>query len=122
VRGWLNRLFGRADAPSMPAAPSSPPRDERGWAEDWQVGDVAECIADDWHVESTFNPKRGDVLTVSGLIEGVTADGLTIFSALAFEGKPPGNWWDNRNFRKHRPAEAIVTAAGRAAKRRERVW
>ena len=48
------------------------PRDERGWNEDWQVGDIAECVLDDWLDLQEFNPKKGDILTVSSLYEGPT--------------------------------------------------
>ena len=90
------------------------PRDERGWNEDWQVGDIAECVADDWLEWQEFNPKKGDILTVSSLYEGPTLNGEILFSYLFFEGKPNDAGWHCISFRKHRGvAEAIKQAASR---------
>ena len=69
------------------------PRDERGWNEDWQVGDIAECVADDWADWQEFNPKKGDILTVSSLYEGPTlntqATAKVRCSAASRETTPP---------------------------------
>ena len=97
------------------SAPKS--RDERGWNEDWQVGDIAECVADDWVRWQEFNPKKGDILTVSRLYEGPSINGNVICSYLLFEGKPNDAGWHCIYFRKHRGvAEAIKQAASRGAR------
>lgn len=115
---WLRRLFGPpADAPSRNAAS---PRDLRAWAEDWQVGDIAECIGDGWLDPQPYNPKMGDVLTVAAIAECVADAGPwqgALFIGLAFEGLPRGCFYNNTAFRKHRPAALIIGAAISAARR-----
>ncbi len=101
---FLARLFGRKP---------KPPIDRRGWSEDWQVGDVAVCVIDAWTVDWPENPKRGDTLRVSGLIEGIAITGEAIFSALKFEGKTASRSWPNECFQKIRPAEQCFTEAMR---------
>lgn len=100
----LRRIFSRKP---------KPPVDRRGWSEDWQVGDRAQCIADDWLDDVPYNPKRGDVLRVSSLAEGPTSDGTYVISALMFEGKPTNRGWHEAYFQKIRPAEQCFTEAMR---------
>ncbi len=101
---FLARLFGRKP---------KPPVDRRGWSEDWQVGDVALCISDMWHLQFADDPKRGDVLRVCGLVEGLNTTGKAIISALQFEGKPANHAWAEKMFQKIRPAEQCFTEAMR---------
>lgn len=94
-----SRLFGR-----KPPAPR-PPVDRRGWTEDWQVGDLAQCLVDQFDGPTLQDPKRGEVLRVAGLWEGVDIRGAFILSGLSFEGRSPNSFWVQSAFRKIRPAE-----------------
>lgn len=88
-----------------PSAP--PPQDKRGWNEDWQVGDLAECVLpvdQVWPDDFAENPKRGDVLRVNALVEGLDTLGEALVSGLGFEGKPARHFWAASAFRKLRPA------------------
>jgi hypothetical protein len=101
--------FNSRQAPVSPAGEK--PRDERGWNEDWQVGDLAECVADDLAIQLCYNPKKGDVLTVSQLTEGPNVSGLSLTSALCFEGRPQRYSWHCLHFRKHRGVAAQIQRA-----------
>ncbi|WP_062770454.1 hypothetical protein [Sphingopyxis terrae] len=103
---FLARLFGRKPKPTQPI-------DRRGWSEDWQVGDLAQCISDKWYRQWAENPKRGDVLRVCGLVEGISTTGEDIISALQFESKPANRSWAENMFQKIRPAEQCFTEAMR---------
>lgn len=89
---------------SAPPPKSNEPDDQRQASEDWQAGDLAECIDDNWPpILGVTHPKLGDVLRVSAVDEG--ADflfGIQII-VLRFEGRPQTLGWDNRHFRKLRP-------------------
>lgn len=84
--------------------------DQRGWNDDWQVGDLAECIAASWAPSRVDGPKAGDRLRVSALIEGMCNDGV-LRSCLGFEGKPPRAAWACQGFRKIRPRIAPADAS-----------
>lgn len=95
---------------------AKPPRDERGWNEDWQIGDMAECVLADWLSDIPQNPAIGEVRTVAALFEGQAAERPVIVSALAFEGFGALTW-HCAAFRKHKPLAAdIVAAAKRGAR------
>lgn len=100
----LRRIFSRKP---------KPPVDRRGWSEDWQVGDVAVCVISDFTADWSDNPKRGDVLRVSGFREGITVCGTSVVSGLSFFGKPETHAWPNECFQKIRPAEQCFTEAMR---------
>jgi hypothetical protein len=93
--------------------------DLRGLNEDWQVGDLAECVLDDWVSDHPLNPKKGEVLTVSFVDhygEQVLEGMRLLFSVLGFVEKPSLQAWHSQSFKKHRGvAEAITRAAARAA-------
>jgi hypothetical protein len=112
---WLGKLFGRK-------APT--PVDLRGWNEDWQVGDLAVCIEDEWGRVHCAAPVKGDVLRVSALMEGCASTGNKMISGLRFEGKPQNLAWHCGAFRKIRPEvnadeveTGIIQQIKRAAKR-----
>lgn len=63
--------------------------------EDWQAGDLAVCIADNWTEQLPENPKIDDLLRV----RHVCADNRF----LHFEGKPDRYHWTAVAFRKVRP-------------------
>jgi len=48
-----------------------PAPDNRQWNEDWCIGDEAECLVDVWMFTGPNDPKKGDVLTVTAIIDGV---------------------------------------------------
>lgn len=60
--------------------PPTPPRDERVWNEDWQVGDTAECIVDgirtSWRkdIPPWERPAFGQRLVVAGFKECPATD------------------------------------------------
>lgn len=88
---------------SAPPSKSNEPRDQRQASEDWQVGDLAECIDEDWpRVWGVTHPSKGQILRVAAVDEGEDCIfGIQII-VLRFEGW--GKYgWDNRNFRKLRP-------------------
>lgn len=64
-------------------------------AEDWQAGDLAICIADNWTEALPENPKKDDLLRV----RFVCADNRY----LHFESKPDRFHWQAIAFRKVRP-------------------
>lgn len=65
--------------------------------DDWQVGDLAECLAEGWQDVWPYNPMRGDILRVSKL--GLFDSEL----ALGFYGKPQRHGWQACAFRKIKP-------------------
>lgn len=89
------------------------PIDLRSMNEDWQRGDLAECIFDDWIFRIPDSPQVGDILRVSEVCEGVSF-GARIYT-LSFEGKDPRQGWATQCFRKirpvHEPAEASFVAS-----------
>ena len=103
----------------MSAPKPLPLHDLRGLNEDWKVGDLAECICDDWSVPLTCNPKKGEFLTVSRVSDDgdQVVDGRRFqFHALEFFDKPRGAAWHCASFKKHRGVvEAIKRAAARGA-------
>lgn len=94
---WWNP-FKRKAAP-----PSTPPQDDRNMSEDWAVGDLAECISDQWPpLPGIKHPRMGQILRVTEVNEGADVIFGILIIALGFEGM--GNMtWDNRSFRKLRP-------------------
>jgi hypothetical protein len=93
--------------------------DKRGWNEDWQVGDIAECINDNWDFASPQDPKVGDVLTVSGLRGDEKTKKGVVISALKFEGKCQYDSWHCKGFIKHRGISAMIETSAKRAKQRE---
>lgn len=77
--------------------------------EDWQAGDLAECVHDDW-LDRTIaaNPSKGDVLRVVDLYENTDQLGRPVF-CLTFEGKPWDLSWTCTAFRKLRPSLTACT-------------
>lgn len=75
------------------------PKDERGWTDDFNVGDLVKCTNDDWQTASPFHPAKDDILRVSALDEGLGDSGALV-SVLVFEGKPKNLAWENRCFKK----------------------
>lgn len=69
--------------------------------DDWQAGDLAECLESRWLIVSTGDkcegPSLGQILRVEAVDE---ADGL---KGLAFEGL--NYWWAAACFRKIRPQQ-----------------
>lgn len=99
---WWNP-FRRAPKAPPPSPPS--PVDRREMNEDWTVGDLAECIADNWSKQDfPGNPRVGDVLRVSGVTEGIALGSNHLIIALGFESKQANLYWDCTSFRKLRPA------------------
>lgn len=82
--------------------PKAPPRDERVWNEDWQVGDTAECCSDVWSdlVKPWHRCKIGARFTVTGFAEGEADDG-TLRYFLHLKGWPVAV--STTAFRKVRP-------------------
>lgn len=74
--------------------------------EDWRPGDLAQCIADDWIIPTGEDPKIGDILRVTKVLD-LTGDypnaGRVRFYALRFEGKRWQGGWETAAFRKLRP-------------------
>ena len=64
------------------------PIDLRIWNEDWQIGDIAECIEefDNWHdcMKPWDRPKKGQRLTVSNLSEDLGFQEKEIYYYLTF--------------------------------------
>jgi hypothetical protein len=106
---FLRRLFGRKAPPTQQAIV-----DRREMNEDWQIGDLAECIADSWHIPDQCSPRVGDILRVSGVIDGTVMLTNVLVIALRFEGKPANMGWICTGFRKlrplHEPCEADFKA------------
>lgn len=86
-----------------------PPKvvDRRHMNEDWCVGDLAECISDDFHPADSLDPKTGDVLRVTGVSDVLHRQNLRFF-ALRFEGKPQEWSWECTAFRKLRPVQTAA--------------
>lgn len=86
-------------------------RDLRPLCGTWRPGELAVCILDSWDEPSPVNPRVGDVLRVTAVIEGAKNDVLVV--ALHFEGKPHEDAWCGAHFRKivrdNRPAEESFT-------------
>jgi hypothetical protein len=101
------RFFGRK---------SEPTPDERGDGWQWQVGDLAVCIGNDWNpgcaVDLAWVPEVGEVLRVAGIEDSFGTYINARIIVLFFRDKPCG--WDHRGFRKAledaEPAEAEFTA------------
>jgi hypothetical protein len=66
-------------------------------SDNWQVGDLAVCINDEWDGCLAGNPRRGDILRVSK--SGYLGD---VFG-LGFYGKNQRHGWSAEMFRKIRP-------------------
>lgn len=100
----LGKAFRRIMGIPDPQPPAPEPKDERGWSEDWKVGDLARCKRVNWMRKSEFDPKEGDLLRVSALLfDGWVRDANVKASALRFEGKPQDMAWHNLAFTKIRP-------------------
>lgn len=102
---------------SKPAPPPQP-RDERVWNEDWQVGDIAECVSDsgDWHpdLKPWLRLAKGSRWIVRGFSEGPTQSGDSIQYFLYLEGTPSKGGYSVTAFRKVRPiAQEQTTTAQR---------
>ena len=63
---FFTRLFGRDRQPE-------PPRDLRNMNEDWQVGDLAECLSGLW--DYPFGPVKGGIYRVACVVKGPLASG-----------------------------------------------
>lgn len=93
-------MFGRFRKKAPP-----PVRDERGWNEDWQVGDLARCINPFPDTAHNRGIARDTLLRVSGLSEGFASDGSRcLVSGLSFEGRPPHTYFHCLSFQKVRPS------------------
>lgn len=121
----LGKAFRRFMGIPDPQPPAPEPKDERGWTEDWQVGDLARCKIGEWAKKSEFNPRSGDILRVSALLyDGLFMEGGIMASGLRFEGKPQDMAWHNRGFTKIRPdhsADEIETGIIEKIKKGARV-
>ena len=89
--------------------PKPEPRDKREWNEDWQVGDIAECVVadDQWcsDVPLWMRLSKGSRYTVSGLHEGAGSYGdRPLIYALALDGVR--DMYATTAFRKVRPIKA----------------
>lgn len=95
--------FRRKPKPADPA-PVSPPHpiaDRRFMNEDWKVGDIAECMTDDWPRNGKPHPRKGDRLRVTRIIENVGTLGYLCYG-LCFEEKAAHLSWECVCFRKLR--------------------
>lgn len=81
LRSWF---FGKKIPPQRPV-------------DDWQVGDLGECIEDDWAYFWPCNPRCGDLVRVAQ----VYSVGGGRFLRLV--GKPPIYGWAAKGFRKITP-------------------
>lgn len=110
---FFSRLFGRNQRQLT---------DGRKLSEDWKVGDLAVCLIDRWWPGTASDPKKGDLLRVSCVSEGIVTGRDYLVIGLRFESKPQHIFWNNINFRKVRPdlepAEATFAAL---IKKRRRV-
>lgn len=86
---------------------SEPPMDCRVWNEDWQVGDIAECVVEykDFCqiIPPWQRPRKGQQLTVSGFSEGFGEGVNATFYFLKFSDWPIE--LPTQAFRKVRPVE-----------------
>lgn len=73
--------------------------DDWATSADWNVGDLAVCIADLWSFLHPDNPRVGDVLRVNVVRVGHSPH-MIRFIGLGFEGKTAEIVWSNRGFRK----------------------
>ncbi len=87
--------------------------DRRNMNEDWQVGDLAVCVGDDWEFPHVADPRAGEVLRVNHIEEGISPSGVRAFY-LGFEGKPVLVYWEVVCFRKLRPNEVRAREEWRA--------
>lgn len=121
LRKAFRRIMGIPD----PQPPAPEPKDERGWSEDWQVGDLARCHVKAWLSQTEFCPEYGDILRVSDLVyDGKHSASGLLGSGLRFEGKPQDMAWHNRGFTKIRPdhsADEIETGIIEKIKKGARV-
>jgi hypothetical protein len=92
---FLRNLFGRRQP-----TPPPPLIDRREWNEDWQRGDLAECVADYWNGPPPW-PAKGHVYRVSAICEGRAFERSVVVVGLALDGLPA--WWRCTAFRKLRP-------------------
>jgi hypothetical protein len=87
--------------------PKLPPViDRREWNEDWQRGDLAKCIADDWDLPPNFRgytPIKGRTYRVEAAREASTWDGRSLIVGLVLESCG-GNGFVSTHFRKLRPS------------------
>ena len=105
--GWPFRKAAQLPPGPVPDWPPAPPApaDRRGWSEDWQIGDLAECRTGvQWIITTGIDPQPGDILRVTALREGIDMTATVLVSALGFAGKPAGLFWAQSAFRKLRPA------------------
>ncbi|MGJ0508905.1 MAG: hypothetical protein ACR652_17615 [Methylocystis sp.] len=98
LRSFINRALGRSKPISIDLMP--PPGSRA--TDDWQAGDLGECVDDGpWSFMGAYpmdGPKKGALVRV-------TAVSIVFgFDALALEGLP--HWWQASAFRKLRPNQA----------------
>jgi len=93
----------------------APPKDLREWNEDWQIGDLAKCVEDDWVDCGSLAPSVGQIYRVSDVYEGLVWQENAISIGLSLEGFDQINAWRCTAFQKLRPeikaADAKFTAA-----------
>ena len=91
-------------SPAAPAAKPALAYDLRGLNEDWQIGDLAECLIDQasWRPPATDDPARGEVRRVAAIVTGLVVTGEGLITALKFEHFDK-KAWHCINFRKLRP-------------------
>jgi hypothetical protein len=82
--------------------PKPSPPDKRVWNEDWQIGDIAECVPCNWYerVPPWMRPKAGSRFVVRGFSEQLGSDGALRYF-LHFDELPHG--LSTGAFRKVRP-------------------
>lgn len=87
-----------------PKTPPPAPIDDQRDSEDWQPGDLALCISGAFLPPSLYDPRVGDLLRVTHVIEAVANFGFEVrMTALTFESKPADTGWQSTAFRKIRP-------------------
>ena len=85
-----------------------PPRDLRFDNEGWQVGDIAECVIDGWHLYWPGSPRKGERRRVREVKEGTIAQGPqsgALAVGLGFHGHPHHHLWICMGFRKVRDGQ-----------------
>lgn len=75
------------------------PIDLRVWNEDWKIGDMAQCINDNWVGDPGDAPKKGRCYEVKDTTEGLAIGGKAIIYGLKFY-EFPGRFWQTTHFRK----------------------
>lgn len=81
-----------------------PPIADQRDGEDWQPGDLALCISGAFLPPSLYDPRVGDLLRVTHVIDAVADFGFEVrMIALTFESKPADTGWQSTAFRKVRP-------------------